>query len=121
MRSYGFLAVLALTLPLPAQTDPYFPKPSYFRKHFSNVSTHVELQPPVRLLLPQRVALPAFPPDIAWLFDGNTFWTWDDPLEMVRKALFIRSQHLGGAMIWSLDGDTTQGDLISALHLGLSF
>ena len=49
MRFYGFLAGLALTIPLPAQTDPYFPKPSYFRKHFSNVSTHVELQPPVRL------------------------------------------------------------------------
>jgi outer membrane protein len=49
MRFYGFLAGLALTMPLPAQTDPYFPKPSYFRKHFSNVSTHVELQPPVRL------------------------------------------------------------------------
>ena len=57
----------------------------------------------------------------AWLFDGSTFWTYDDPLEMVRKALFIRSQRLGGAMIWSLDGDTTDGDLINALHLGLSF
>ena len=36
-------------MPLPAQTDPFFPKPSYFRKHFSNISTHVELQPPTRL------------------------------------------------------------------------
>ena len=32
-----------------AQTDPFFPKPSYFRKHFLNVPTKVELQPPVRL------------------------------------------------------------------------
>jgi chitinase len=56
----------------------------------------------------------------AWLFDGTTFWTYDDPLEMVRKALYIRSKGLGGAMIWSLDGDTPQGDLINALHLGLS-
>src|SRR5579871_3253988 len=29
--------------------DPYFPKPSYFRKHFANTPTRVELQPPVRL------------------------------------------------------------------------
>src|SRR5271165_1617942 len=31
-----------------AQTDPFFPKPSYFRNHFRNVPTKVELQPPVR-------------------------------------------------------------------------
>jgi outer membrane protein len=49
MRFYGFLAAFALLAPLSAQTDPFFPTPSYFRKHFSNVSTHVELQPPVRL------------------------------------------------------------------------
>src|SRR5690242_20464864 len=30
-------------------SDPYFPKPSYFRKHFATTETHVELQPPVRL------------------------------------------------------------------------
>jgi outer membrane protein len=49
MRFYGFLAAFAILAPLSAQTDPFFPTPSYFRKHFSNVSTHVELQPPVRL------------------------------------------------------------------------
>jgi chitinase len=56
----------------------------------------------------------------AWLFDGTTFWTYDDPVEMIRKALYVRRNGLGGAMIWSLDGDTAQGDLIDALHLGLS-
>src|SRR5579864_1689235 len=49
MRLNRFLVALALAVPLGAQTDPFFPTPSYFRKHFSNVSTHVELQPPVRL------------------------------------------------------------------------
>jgi chitinase len=56
----------------------------------------------------------------AWLFDGTTFWTWDDPVEMARKARYVTSRRLGGAMIWSLDGDTTTGELIRALHRGLS-
>ena len=34
---------------LSAQTDPFFPKPSYFRNHFANVPTKVELEPPARL------------------------------------------------------------------------
>ncbi|WP_329005894.1 glycoside hydrolase family 18 protein [Kribbella sp. NBC_00709] len=55
----------------------------------------------------------------AWLFDGTTFWTWDDPVEMTRKAQYISHRDLGGAMIWSLDGDTTNGELISALHRNL--
>jgi chitinase len=55
----------------------------------------------------------------AWLFDGTTFWTWDDPVEMKRKAQYISDRDLGGAMIWSLDGDTQNGELISALHRNL--
>lgn len=55
----------------------------------------------------------------AWLFDGTTFWTWDDPIEMKRKARYISDRKLGGAMIWSLDGDTANGELISALHRNL--
>ena len=55
----------------------------------------------------------------AWIFDGTTFWTYDDPIEMVRKARYAESRRLGGVMIWSLDGDTAQGELISALRAGL--
>jgi hypothetical protein len=49
MRFSGLLAALALLSPLAAQNDPFFPQPSYFKKHFSNTPTHVELQPPVKL------------------------------------------------------------------------
>src|ERR1700682_5052824 len=49
MRMTRFLPGLAIVTSLPAQSDPYFPKPSYFRKHFARIVTHVELQPPVRL------------------------------------------------------------------------
>ncbi|GAA3873351.1 hypothetical protein GCM10022243_43130 [Saccharothrix violaceirubra] len=55
----------------------------------------------------------------AWLFDGTTFWTYDDPTELARKGRFIRDRKLGGAMIWSLDGDTSQGELIRGLSSGL--
>ncbi|HEX6345047.1 glycoside hydrolase family 18 protein [Umezawaea sp.] len=56
----------------------------------------------------------------AWLFDGTTFWTWDDAVEIERKGRYIADRGLGGAMIWSLDGDTADGELIRALRSGLS-
>jgi len=56
----------------------------------------------------------------AWLYDGTNFWTYDDPQVIAQKTAYIRQQHLGGAMVWSLDGDTSDGELITAIHDGLS-
>ncbi|WP_018685868.1 glycoside hydrolase family 18 protein [Actinokineospora enzanensis] len=56
----------------------------------------------------------------AWLFDGSTFWTYDDPTEMRRKARYVNDRDLGGVMIWSLDADTADGELIKALARELS-
>ncbi|GGY77143.1 glycoside hydrolase family 18 protein [Streptomyces nitrosporeus] len=55
----------------------------------------------------------------AWLFDGTTLWTYDDPKVLRTKSAYIREQGLGGAMFWSLDGDTEDGELISAVDRGL--
>ncbi|MFI6757994.1 glycoside hydrolase family 18 protein [Micromonospora sp. NPDC050417] len=55
----------------------------------------------------------------AWLFDGTTLWTYDDPVVLLQKALYIRKEGLGGAMIWSLDGDDDNASLTKALSLGL--
>jgi chitinase len=55
----------------------------------------------------------------AWLYDGTTFWTFDDPQVIAQKTEFIRHNDLGGAMVWSLDGDTDTGTLTSALYDGL--
>lgn len=55
----------------------------------------------------------------SWLFDGKTFWTYDDPTVMSWKTDYIRDQHLGGAMAWSLDADDAQGSLMAALDCGL--
>ena len=55
----------------------------------------------------------------AWLFDGTTFWTFDDPLIMAAKAQYVRENHLGGIMFWELSGDTPNGELIEAIASGL--
>jgi chitinase len=55
----------------------------------------------------------------AWLFDGTTFWTYDDPAVLLQKALYIRINRLGGAMVWSLDGDDDNATLTRTLDIGL--
>jgi chitinase len=55
----------------------------------------------------------------AWLFDGTTFWTFDDPKVMKHKAQFVRNNGLGGLMFWELSGDTPDGELIDAIADGL--
>ena len=55
----------------------------------------------------------------AWLFDGTTFWTYDDPAVLLQKSLWIRSKGLGGAMMWSLDGDDANASLTKAIATGL--
>jgi chitinase len=44
-----------------------------------------------------------------WCEDG-TFITWDDAEAISHKLAFIETEGLGGAMIWSLDGDLRPGD-----------
>jgi chitinase len=56
----------------------------------------------------------------AWLFDGTTFWTFDDPPIMRAKAAYARQHGLGGIMFWELSGDTPDGELIGAIADGLS-
>ena len=56
----------------------------------------------------------------AWLFDGSTFWTFDDPPVMRAKAEYVRRNGLGGIMFWELSGDTPDGELIGAIASGLS-
>jgi chitinase len=55
----------------------------------------------------------------AWLFDGTTFWTYDDPLVVFQKARYIRHEGLGGAMVWSLDGDDAHATLTRTIRFGL--
>jgi chitinase len=54
-----------------------------------------------------------------WIFDGTTFWSFDDPESVRIKMQYVREKSLGGAMLWELAGDTRDGELIAALYEGL--
>ena len=54
-----------------------------------------------------------------WLFDGDAFWTFDDPISVQAKAAYAVAHNLGGVMIWELSGDTTQAALLKAAQRGL--
>jgi chitinase len=53
-----------------------------------------------------------------WKYDGSTFWSYDDPQLIEAKGGYVRSNGLGGLMIWSLDGD--DGTLVTAMQTGLA-
>ncbi len=55
-----------------------------------------------------------------WLFDGHTFWTFDDPVSARTKAAYAASQGLGGVMVWELSGDTDDAQLLHAITAGLA-
>ncbi|MBR8740449.1 glycosyl hydrolase family 18 protein [Nocardiopsis sp. MG754419] len=55
----------------------------------------------------------------AWIYDGTTFWTYDDEIAMTRKTDWALEQGLGGVMIWSIDGDDADGSLITAIDAAL--
>ncbi|WP_370942912.1 glycoside hydrolase family 18 protein [Amycolatopsis sp. cg5] len=46
---------------------------------------------------------------------GNQWWSYDTPSTIGGKVNYAKQQGLGGAMFWELSGDTTGGELISAL------
>jgi chitinase len=52
-----------------------------------------------------------------WKYDGSTFWSYDDPQLVQSKGQWVKTNGLGGLMIWSLDGD--DGSLVSAMQTGL--
>ena len=54
-----------------------------------------------------------------WLYDGDQFWTFEDPVSVGIKAGYAREHSLGGMMIWELSGDTPDGALLKAMRAGL--
>jgi len=51
---------------------------------------------------------------------GSEWWSYDTPATMGTKMTYVKNQGLGGAFFWELSGDTTNGELISAVKSGLS-
>lgn len=65
---------------------------------------------------------PAFTSDeagTAWIFDGSTFWSFDTPATVAKKMSYVKANGLGGSFAWSLDGDASDGALLSAMKSGL--
>jgi chitinase len=54
-----------------------------------------------------------------WLFDGNSFWTYEDPVSIQSKATYAAREQLGGFMVWELSGDTADAVLLKAAHAAL--
>jgi chitinase len=54
-----------------------------------------------------------------WLYDGNNFWTYDDPVSLSFKTDYVHKHRLGGVMIWEISGDMPDGLLLKTLVRGL--
>lgn len=55
-----------------------------------------------------------------WLFDGDAFWTYEDPTSIRSKGSLVARQQLGGFMVWELSDDTPSASLLSAARAALS-
>jgi chitinase len=54
-----------------------------------------------------------------WLYDGNTFWTYEDAVSARFKGEYAQQNRLGGVMVWELGEDSSDAELLKALHSGL--
>ena len=59
------------------------------------------------------------PSQAPYLFDGNTFWTFEDPISVRFKVSYAFHQDLGGVMIWELSGDTADSELLATAYQAL--
>jgi chitinase len=46
---------------------------------------------------------------------GSDWWSYDTPSTIAGKVSYAKAQGLGGAMFWELSGDTSNGELITAV------
>jgi len=54
-----------------------------------------------------------------WLFDGNSFWTYEDEVSIQNKATYAAREQLAGFMVWELSGDTPDAALLRAARNAL--
>ncbi|MEV0611557.1 glycosyl hydrolase family 18 protein [Polymorphospora rubra] len=51
---------------------------------------------------------------------GSNWWSYDTPSTITGKMTYSKNQGLGGAFFWELSGDTSNGELITAIRNGLN-
>jgi chitinase len=54
-----------------------------------------------------------------WIYNGTTFWSYDNPALVTEKMAYVQAQGLGGAFFWELSGDDAQGTLARTMSDGL--
>jgi chitinase len=55
----------------------------------------------------------------AYAHCGNNWWSYDTPATIGTKMAWAKNQGLGGAFFWEFSGDTSNGELVSAIDGGL--
>jgi chitinase len=50
---------------------------------------------------------------------GSNWWSYDTPATVAGKMNYVKQQGLGGAFFWEFSGDTSNGELISAIKNNL--
>lgn len=55
---------------------------------------------------------------VPWLYDGNTFISYEDEESIRMKAEYISDEKLGGAMVWELSQDYNN-ELLNVIYEGL--
>ncbi|WP_098017208.1 glycoside hydrolase family 18 chitinase [Streptomyces sp. b62] len=55
----------------------------------------------------------------AYAHCGNDWWSYDTPATVGTKMAWAKSQSLGGAFFWEFNGDTANGELVTAINNGL--
>ncbi|HWM04784.1 MAG TPA: glycoside hydrolase family 18 protein [Actinophytocola sp.] len=56
----------------------------------------------------------------AYAHCGDQWWSYDTPSTIGGKMGYVNQQGLGGAFFWELSGDTSNGELITAMDNGLN-
>ena len=56
----------------------------------------------------------------AYAHCGDQWWSYDTPSTIGTKMGYVNQQGLGGAFFWELSGDTSNGELITAMDNGLN-
>ncbi|MCX5237632.1 glycoside hydrolase family 18 chitinase [Streptomyces prunicolor] len=56
----------------------------------------------------------------AYAHCGSNWWSYDTPSTIAGKMSWAKTQGLGGAFFWDFSGDTSNGELVSAINSGLS-
>lgn len=54
-----------------------------------------------------------------WKYDGNEFWSYDDPEVLTTKMNYIKARGLGGSMAWSMDGEDKAATLSKTIYNAL--